>query len=87
MLDEKKLAVITKQIQRQFPEVSGSKPTVKAQNPPQAKSPGVANNIPQLTYLVTFRGSVYTESGKSIPRLVRVVVNADGKILKITTSR
>lgn len=86
MLDQKTLTAITKQIQRRFPEISGSKPEVRAQHPPQAKNISSALDSPSQ-YLVTFRGIVVSPDGKSIPRLVRVVVNPDGKILKITTSR
>ena len=87
MLDAKILNTIVNQVKRQFPEIAGSKPNVRVQHPPQAKNPSLAQeNTPPL-YLVTFRGTAATPEGKSIPRLVRVVVNADGKILKITTSR
>jgi predicted lipoprotein len=87
MLDAKTLTAIAKQVQRQFPEVVGCKPNVRVQHPPQAKntSPTQVHNPP--LYLVTFRGTAVSSEGKSIPRLVRVVVNADGKIIKITTSR
>lgn len=87
MLDPNKLSAIAKQVQRQFPEVAGVKPTVQVQKPPQAKNTSSAIAGPQPTYLVTFRGTVNSPSGNPIPRLVRVVANADGKILKITTSR
>ena len=87
MLEAKTLAAIAKQVHHQFPEVAGSKPTIRVQNPPQAKSPSSTKEFTQLTYLVTFRGLANSPSGTSIPRLVRVVVNADGKILKISTSR
>ncbi len=87
MLDVKTLTTISKHIQRQFPEVAGSKPEVKEQRPPQAKNTSMHPGETSVNYLVTFRGSVTTPDGKSIPRLVRVVVNPDGKILKITTSR
>ena len=87
MLDSKTLTTIAKQIQHQFPEVAGSKPTVRVQNPPQAKGTSEAKESSSSRYLVTFRGTANSPAGKTIPRLVRVVVNADGKILKITTSR
>jgi hypothetical protein len=87
MLDAKTLTAITKQVQRQFPEVSGNKPDVRVQHTPQAKTPSSSLEDTAPLYLVTFRGTALTPEGKSIPRLVRVVVSADGKIKKITTSR
>ena len=87
MLDPKILSTITKQVQRQFPEISGVKPNVRIQHPPQAKNKLATTEYVSSLYLVTFRGNVVLAEGKSIPRFVRVVVNADGKIIKITTSR
>jgi len=87
MLDAKTLTAITKRIQHQFPEVAGCKPNVRVQHPPQAKNTSMVEEINNPLYLVTFRGTAASPDGKSIPRLVRVTVNADGKILKISTSR
>jgi hypothetical protein len=87
MLDPKILSAVSRKVQQQFPEIAGVKPTVRVQHPPQAKNrPGTSDHAPGL-YLVTYRGTVELAEGKNIPRLVRVVVNADGKILKISTSR
>lgn len=87
MLDPKTLAAVSKQVQRQFPEVAGCKPNVRLQQPPQAKNMPKAEGLPPSLYLVTYRGTVLSSEGINIPRLVRVVVNSDGKIIKITTSR
>jgi hypothetical protein len=87
MLDTKALTAISKQIQHQFPEMAGCKPNVRVQHPPQAKNPSLTQENNNPLYLVTFKGTAVSPDGKFIPRLVRVVVNADGKILKITTSR
>jgi hypothetical protein len=87
MLDAKTLSAIVKQVQHQFPEVAGTKPNVRVQNPPQAKNSSATREQSPSLYLITFHGTATSPEGKSIPRLVRVVVTADGKILKITTSR
>jgi hypothetical protein len=84
MLDAKTLSAIVKKVQHQFPEMVGTKPNVRVQNPPQAKNSSATR---ESLYLITFHGTATSPEGKSIPRLVRVVVNADGNILKITTSR
>lgn len=72
---------ITTQIYRRFPEVKGSTPKVRLQSGAQPKS------SPASRYLLTFTGKVKSPNGKTIPRTVRVIANADGKIIKITTSR
>jgi len=63
---------ISKQIYRQFPEVSKNRPTIKPQG----------NN-----YLLVFKGSAMTASGQKIDRNVRVVADDHGRIMKVTTSR
>jgi hypothetical protein len=76
------IKAISQQIYRRFPEVAGSRPKVRQQISPQAKSlPAVA------TFLLTFQGKAETTDGKEIPRLVRVIATSQGKILKVTTSR
>jgi hypothetical protein len=79
-MDSKTISGIKQQIYRQFPEVAGEEPSVKAQA--SAKSPG---NSP--TYLITFKGRVARPSGPAFNRTVRVVTSNEGRILKVTTSR
>ena len=81
-MDAKHLKSISSQIYRRFPEVAGSQPKVQAQSAPQAKSVST-----DPTYLITFRGSVKSPDGKSILRIVRVIASAQGRILKVSTSR
>lgn len=72
---------IAKQVYRQFPEVKNVRPSV--QNQPTAKTPGAAN----AQFLLTFKGQGQGPGGQAIPRIVRVVSDARGKVLKISTSR
>lgn len=81
-MDPKLIKSIAAQIYRRFPEVAGCTPKVHLQHGAQAKS---GPSVP--TYLLSFRGSVRAPDGKSIPRLVRVTASAQGRILKVTTSR
>ena len=64
---------VCNQIYSQFPEVKGKKPQVK----PYSNS----------KQLLVFKGKAVAADGKSIPRTIRVVVDENGKIGKITTSR
>jgi len=73
---------IAKSIYRQFPEVAGSEPQVITSHRPQAKS-----LVNDTTYLLTFSGTGKNPKGKMISRTVRVTANANGKILKVSTSR
>lgn len=71
---------ISQEIYRRFPEVAGRKPQIRSQSIPHTKSTGG-------TYLLTYQSSVKSDDGQAIQRWVRVVVNNQGKILKISTSR
>jgi hypothetical protein len=85
-MEPKILKSITEQIHRRFPEVSGVKPKVTRQG--SGSQTPLAKTVP--TYLLTFHSSSRTSAsaeGKTISRWVRVVVNENGKIMKITTSR
>jgi hypothetical protein len=66
------LASICRQIYKKFPEVNGALPRERAQG---------------SQTLLIFEGSAQTANGKTIKRVVRVVVSDEGKIVKTTTSR
>ncbi len=81
VLDPKLLQAIHQKVIRRFPEVSRVKPQVKRQRPPDAP-PGTASN-----YLLLYKTTARGPGGRSIPRVVRVVVSPQGKVIKMTTSR
>jgi hypothetical protein len=64
---------VSGQVFRQFPEVRGCIPKIRSQAAGQ--------------YLLIYEGSAAAADGKTIRRVVRVVVRQDGTISKITTSR
>ena len=70
-MERETVVKISKQVYRQFPEVSRSKPAIKPQGD---------------NYLLLFRGSAITASGHKIERNVRVVADKNGRIMKVTTS-
>lgn len=75
------LDAIARQVYRQFPEVQGVRPSVQPQS--GAKSGGAGGG----QFVLTFRGSGQGPAGQSIQRIVRVVADERGKVLKISTSR
>jgi len=77
-MEPKTIDTICSQIYRRFPEVAGAKPRIQTQ---KTAAETDAN------YLLIFRGTSKTQDGKTMPRMVRVVVTERGKILKVTTSR
>ena len=79
-MNPKILKNISMQVYRHFPELEGANPKVQ----PQTMSKSL---IEQKNYLIIYRGTIKTSEGKSMQRIVRVVATAQGKILKMTTSR
>ncbi len=92
-MDNKTLQNVVNQIQRRFPEFYGIQPKVQKQQMGAAQSGHGRSQMKSAspsTYLLTFHSTGKTASStqsKSISRWVRVVVNDQGKILKVTTSR
>jgi hypothetical protein len=72
-MDTHLIQKVCSEIYKRFPEVKGSLPDVT----PQGKS----------NHLLIFHGSATTSDGHAIRRTVRVVVDENGQIKKVTTSR
>ena len=64
---------VNKKVYRQFPELEGKSPSLSSR--------------PGGETLYTYKGSVQLPNGKSMSRVVRVVVSESGRILKLTSSR
>ena len=64
---------VNQKVYRQFPELAGKKPSV--------------SDRPNGEKLFTYKGNVELPNGKSMSRVVRVVVSKTGRILKLTSSR
>ena len=73
---------ISRQIYRQFPEIKDARPVIQDQ--PGAKAAGLGN---ASRYLLTFKGRGQGPGGQTIMRIVRVVADDRGKVLKVSTSR
>lgn len=77
MVDRDAISKINKKVSRQFPEMSGARPTVSRQSVPNGS----------FHYLLIYRGKVNLPGGKSLNRIVRVTTDSHGRILRISTSR
>ena len=80
-LSPSQIDAIARQVYRQFPEVRDARPQV--QNQAGAKTPGMDSS----RFVLTFKGKGQGPGGQSIVRIVRVVADDRGKVLKISTSR
>jgi hypothetical protein len=77
-MDQKLVEKISKKVYAKFPEVKGKKPRIKTSKSVTAD---------QGNFILTYNAMAKGIRGNSIPRHVRVVANAQGKIIKMSTSR
>jgi hypothetical protein len=76
-VNRKALNKINKRVGRQFPELAGIEPSVQEQRAPDDQS----------QFLLTYHGSAELPGGRRLKRIVRVVADAAGQVLRISTSR
>ena len=77
-MEKKVVEKISKMVYAKFPEVKGKKPKIKT-----SKKASTNNG----NFILTYNATAKDIRGRSIPRHVRVVANAKGKIIKMSTSR
>ncbi len=81
MMDPKLVKSISSQVYRQFPDVAGVQPKIRLQPVPKK-----AVRTSDKAYLLTYHARITSPAGKSFPHWVRVISDAQGHILKISTS-
>lgn len=72
-MDKAMLTAVCQHVYSRHPEVRNSQPNVTEQDDGK--------------FLVIFTGTAFGANGKPIPRTVRAVVDANGKITKLSSSR
>jgi len=82
MMNERVITNICREVYRRFPEMRGTRPKVQNYGSEKARA---ANPSPK--FLLVFQGKGETVSQKPLSYIVRVVVNEQGKILKMSMSR
>jgi hypothetical protein len=80
-LNASQIDAINRQVYRQFPEVREARPVVQDQPGAKAVASGASH------YLLTYKARGRGPGGQPIPRIVRVVADDRGKVLKVSTSR
>ncbi len=81
-MNEKLVENICREVYRRFPELRGRRPRIQ---PFKLEHASLSSASPK--FLLTFHGRATTADNKTLPYIVRVVVSAQGKILKLSTSR
>jgi len=76
---------ISTKVYRKFPELTGVIPSVNKQSVPNTNTLSKTNHA--STYLLTYKGVVSMPGGHTMHKIVRVVVNNKGQVLKMTLSK
>ncbi len=69
---------ISREVARSFPEMVGVRPTVRRQEAGRNANP---------QYLLVYKGKADLPGGRLLNRIVRVVVDERGRIVRISTSK
>lgn len=77
MVNREAVDKINRRVSRKFPEMSGSRPSVKKQSAGDGA----------VQYLLTYRGQAHLPGGHKMSRIVRVVADTRGKVIKMSTSK
>ena len=86
-LDRTHIKAITDRVCRRFPELKGISPNVRTQATPKSGRNSKSGHRAKSRFLLTFSGSASLPGGKSMQRVVRVIANSKGKVLKIALSK
>ena len=72
-MDSKLIPLINKQVYKKYPEVNGCQPSI---------TPRPGDQV-----LLVYKAAAFTADGRKIDRAVRVVADAAGKVVKMSTSK
>lgn len=84
------------EVARRWPDLANIEPTcsrrVRGQPSPERETAGSAGPAPvaehdQVEYTFTFAGHTHTPDGYTMPRIARVTVDAERRVVKATTSK
>jgi hypothetical protein len=75
-LSKSQVDAICRQVYRRFPELRGARPRVRTEG-----------RNGRERYVLSFKGTVRASDGASLPVSVRAVADANGRVIKMTSSR
>lgn len=70
--------LVSREVARSFPEMAGVRPTVRRQEAGRSAHP---------QYLLVYKGKAELPGGRWLHRIVRVVVDERGRIVRMSTSK
>ncbi|MGD2253243.1 MAG: hypothetical protein PVF70_10060 [Anaerolineales bacterium] len=77
-MDKGTVTKVNRQVAENFPEMQGVTPSVKRQGGASGEA---------ARYVLTYKGNASLPGGRSIRRIVRVVVDGCGRVIRMSTSK
>jgi hypothetical protein len=77
MMEERAIKKVTRKVIRQFPEMKGAQPTVRRRSGSGKKQ----------HFELTYKGKVEVPGGRTLRRVVRVVADDSGSVIRMSTSK
>jgi len=77
-MDKEAIEKVNQKVSRQFPEMRSVHPNVRSETRSSDSKP---------RFSLTYKGKVDLPNGRMISRIVRVVADENGKVLRMSTSK
>jgi hypothetical protein len=77
-MDREAIDKVNRKVSKQFPEMKSVRPTVKVES---------SSNNGNQKFSLTYKGKADLPNGRMISRVVRVVADENGKVIRMSTSK
>ncbi len=77
-MDKATLEQVSRHVAKKFPEMVGVQPTIRRQGNSSSDDP---------SFVLTYKGKAELPGGREISRIVRVVADESGRVIRMSTSK
>ena len=77
-MDREAIDKVNRHVSKQFPEMRSTRPTVRVES---------SSRNGKQKFALTYKGKADLPNGRTISRVVRVVADENGKVIKMSTSK
>jgi hypothetical protein len=76
-MEKSLISKLTRSVTRKYPEMASSKPSVRKQSKPGGG----------IQFLLTYKGKARLPGGRTMSRIVRVVADENGRLIRMSSSK
>jgi hypothetical protein len=77
-MDKGTLEQVSRHVAKKFPEMAGVRPTIRRQG---------NSSSDDACFVLTYKGKAELPGGRKMSRIVRVVANESGRVIRMSTSK